>query len=249
MRAVAVTAARYAGVGFLAALLTAAFYRRARAIPPKELAFQHSLNLGLAYAALALLALALAIGPLARLDARALGRLVTVRREVGVVGGALALAHVVLSVKLHVQWRWLLFFFNLKEGRVVEVNYRVDGIANWLGLAAVLLLVPILLSSNDLSERFLGAPGWKWLQSHTYTLFALAAFHTSIFLQVRVRDRARPDDFWRYFWLIVGGAIVLQWLAFAVTIARRRARSRRAAAGSRARQGPEPEPTLAARED
>lgn len=226
------TLLKYGGTSLLAALLTALLTARALAVPAKQLPLQHALNLGLAYAALVLLALALAIGPLARLEARFFGRLVTVRREIGVVGGLLALAHVVLSTRLHVKWQLPLFFFNLKNGRIVELNDRVDGIANWLGLAALLLLVPILLTSNDRAERFLGAPGWKWLQSHTYTLFALAAFHTAIFLQVAVKGRARPDSFWLVFWLAVGGALLLQSLAYAVTIARRRARLRRTTTGA-----------------
>ena len=221
------TALKYLGVGLLAAVLSACFYARANTIPNQHYPALNSLNLGIAYASLALLGLALAIGPLARFSARTFGRLVELRREVGVVGGLLALAHVVLSVRIHVNWRWPLFFFNLDRNRIVEVNYRVDGIANWLGLAPVLLLLPILLSSNDPAERFLGAPGWKWLQSHTYTLFALAAFHTSIFLQAAARGKTRPADFWPIFWLTVGGTLLLQTLAFAVTIARRRARARR----------------------
>lgn len=225
---------KYAGTGLFAALLTA----RALTVPAKQLPLRHALNLGLAYAALALLALALAIGPLARLEARFFGRLVTVRREIGVAGGLLALAHVVLSTQLHVKWQFPAFFFNLKNGRIVELNDRVDGIANWLGLAALLLLVPLLLTSNDRAERFLGAPGWKWLQSHAYTLFALVAFHTAIFLQVAAKGRARPDSFWLVFWLAVGGVLALQALAFAITIARRRARLRRPAS--------RPAPTLGA---
>ncbi len=224
------TALKYLGVALLAAALSAYFYARANTIPNRHHPTLNSLNLGIAYASLALLGLALAIGPLSRLSARTFGRLVELRREVGVIGGLLALAHVVLSVRIHVNWRWPLLFFNVNNDRIVEVNYRVDGIANWLGLAAVLLLLPILLSSNDLAERYLGAPGWKWLQSHTYTLFALAAFHTSIFLQAAAKGKTRPADFWPIFWLTGGGTLLLQSLAFAVTIARRRARTRRSIA-------------------
>jgi DMSO/TMAO reductase YedYZ heme-binding membrane subunit len=231
------TALKYLGVGLLAAALSAYFYARANTIPNSHHPILNSLNLGIAYASLALLGLALAIGPLSRLGARTFGRLVGLRREVGVVGGLLALAHVVLSVRIHVNWRWPLFFFNVNNDRIVEVNYRVDGIGNWLGLAAVLLLLPILLSSNDLAERYLGAPGWKWLQGHTYTLFALAAFHTSIFLQAAAKGKTRPADFWPIFWLTVGGTLLLQSLAFAVTIARRRARIRRSIA-DRSRDAP-----------
>lgn len=216
---------KYSGVAGLGAALTAVFFARAATIPNRHQPFWNNLNLGLAYAAFALLGLALAIGPLARLDARHLGPLVRVRREVGVVGGLGALAHIVLSTGIHVRWRLPLFFFNLRpDGRPAEVNYRIDGIANWLGLAATLLLLPILLSSNDRAERFLGAPAWKWLQGHTYTLFALAAFHVSIFLQAAAKGRARPGDFWLVFWLIVAGTLALQVGAFIVTVARRRRR-------------------------
>lgn len=124
------------------------------------------------------------------------GSLLGLRREVGVIGGVLTLVHVVWSVKLHARWQWALFFFNAKGNRIAEVNYRVDGIANWLGLVAVLLLAPILLSSNSWVERFLGAPGWKWLQSHTYTFFYLLrprrVSHLDLSAGVGQRRRACP---------------------------------------------------------
>lgn len=231
-QAAVATLLRYLVAGLLGAALTAFFAARAGAVPAQHSPRWNSINLGWAYGSLTLLALALALGPLARLHARTFSRLIPLRREIGVVGGLLALAHVVLSAGLHTRWRWPLLFFNLNDGRIAEINYRVDGIANWLGLVATLLLIPILLSSNDVVERFLGAPGWKWLQRHTYTLFALAVFHTSIFLQVAAKGHARPGEFWVVFWLILGSVLLLQGAAFVATIARQRARR----AGRPARQ-------------
>jgi sulfoxide reductase heme-binding subunit YedZ len=187
----------------------------------------NSVNVGLAYASLVLLGLTLAIGPLARLNARWLGRLVPMRRELGVVGGVLALAHVAVSAKVHLEWKWLQFFFTFAGDRRVGVDLEPYGIASWLGLVAIVLLLPLLLTSNDRAERFLGASGWKWVQGHSYTIFALAVFHTAIYLNEAITIGARLAEFWRVLWIVVVPVIALQWTAFAVTVVRRRRAHRR----------------------
>jgi sulfoxide reductase heme-binding subunit YedZ len=221
------TLARYGTAALLGAVLTWVFYLRADRIPSPMHPTLNSFNVGLAYASLVLLGLTLAIGPLARLSARLLGRLVPLRRELGVVGGVLALAHVAVSVKVHLEWQWLRFFFTYAGERRTGVDLEPYGIASWLGLIALIFLVPLLLTSNDRAERFLGASGWKWVQGHSYTIFALVAFHTAIYLNEAIAIRARQGEFWRVFWIVVLLVIGLQWLAFLVTIARRRRANRR----------------------
>jgi sulfoxide reductase heme-binding subunit YedZ len=223
------TVGRYAIAALLGAVLTWVFFRRADTIPSPMHPTLNSINVGLAYASLVLLGLTLAIGPLARLDARRLGRLVLWRRELGVVGGLLALAHVVVSAKVHLEWKWLQFFFTYAGDRRQGVDLETYGIASWLGLVAVIFLLPLLLTSNDRAERFLGASGWKWIQGHSYTIFALVVFHTAIYLNEAIAIQARQTDFWRVFWAVVVVVVALQWLAFAVTIVRRRRASRRTA--------------------
>jgi DMSO/TMAO reductase YedYZ heme-binding membrane subunit len=223
------TVVRYAVAALVGALLTWLFYLRADTIPSPMHPTLNSINVGLAYASLVLLGVTLAIGPLARLDARRLGRMVPLRREMGVVGGLLALAHVVVSAKVHLEWRWLQFFFTYAGDRRLGVDLEPYGIASWLGLVAIILLMPLLLTSNDWAERFLGASGWKWVQGHSYTIFALVAFHTAIYLNEAIAIRARQADFWRVFWAVVVAVVALQWLAFVATIVRRRRANRRAA--------------------
>ena len=72
------------------------------------------------------------------------------------------------------------------------------------------------------------------MQGHSYTIFTLVAFHTAIYLNEAIAIRARQSDFWRVFWLITVAVVLLQWLAFGVTIARRRRASRRTDAASAA---------------
>ena len=143
------------------------------------------------------------------------------------IGGVLALAHVVLSAKVHLEWSWIQFFFTIAGDRIVGVDLSPYGIASWLGLVAGLLLLPLLLTSNERAEHFLGAPGWKWVQGHSYAIFALVAFHTAIYLNEAIGINARQPEFWRVFWLVVGTVVVLQWSAFILTIARRRRAIRR----------------------
>jgi sulfoxide reductase heme-binding subunit YedZ len=54
----------------------------------------------------------------------------------------------------------------------------VDVFANFTGLFAALILLALLVTSNDASLRKLGLPGWKSLQRWNYACFALTVFHT-----------------------------------------------------------------------
>jgi len=185
------TLARYGIVALLGGVLTWLFYLRADTVPSPMHPTLNSVNVGLAYASLVLLGVTLMIGPVARLATRRLGRLVPWRRETGVMSGVLALAHVVVSAKVHLEWKWLQFFFIYAGDQRLTVDLGPYGIASWLGLVAVLLLLPLMLTSNDRAERFLGAKSWKWVQGHSYTIFALVAFHTAIYLNEAIAINAR----------------------------------------------------------
>jgi sulfoxide reductase heme-binding subunit YedZ len=52
------------------------------------------------------------------------------------------------------------------------------GLSNYTGLFAGLILLALLATSNDVSLRKLGNPGWKSLQRWNYACFGLTAIHT-----------------------------------------------------------------------
>ncbi|HEX3754945.1 MAG TPA: hypothetical protein VHV26_07705, partial [Rhizomicrobium sp.] len=53
--------------------------------------------------------------------------------------------------------------------------------ANYTGLAATLILIALLATSNDVSLRRFGTPGWKGLQRWNYFCFGLTGLHTLLY--------------------------------------------------------------------
>jgi len=128
--------------------------------------------------ALFLLHVVLAIGPLARLDARFLPLLYN-RRHLGVATFTLGLAHGVLAL---VQFHAL-----GDENPVVSVlvsNTRFDSISQFpfqqLGLVALAILFLMAATSHDFWLKQLSAPVWKSLHMSVYAAYALLVLHVAL---------------------------------------------------------------------
>ena len=61
------------------------------------------------------------------------------------------------------------------------------GAANYVGLAAAILFVVLLVISNDVSLRRLGTRRWKFIQRWAYAAFALTVAHGILFQLVEKR--------------------------------------------------------------
>lgn len=133
---------------------------------------------GLGAAALTALHVALAAGPLARLDRRFLP-LVHNRRHLGVATALLALAHGALStVQFHA-------FGDVNPiVNIFTANTRVDSVAQFpfqpLGLGALVVLVIMAATSHDFWLANLTAPVWKALHMLVYPAYALAVAHVAL---------------------------------------------------------------------
>lgn len=91
--------------------------------------------------------------------------LIKYRRAIGLTTFFLVLAHFLVWVVLDVQ----------SLGRVwEEVVKRPYGT---VGMAAFVLLIPLAVTSNNLSIRKLGASGWRKLHRLTYPAVVLAGLH------------------------------------------------------------------------
>lgn len=153
----------------------------------------HFWNRTLADAAFALLCLTLIIGPAAQFFPK-LHPLLPWRRELGVVGTAAALLHVLIYMaSLH--WNPLRFFFEVDHG--IGARRDVFAASNWAGLLALGIMLVLGLTANDFSQKWLGR-GWKFLQQQNYTLFALTFLHILLFyyLVYLVKNSAIYSVFW-----------------------------------------------------
>jgi nitrite reductase/ring-hydroxylating ferredoxin subunit/DMSO/TMAO reductase YedYZ heme-binding membrane subunit len=129
-------------------------------------------------AALALLHLVLAIGPLARLDRRFLLLLYN-RRHLGVTAFLCALTHGALAA----------FQFHAQGDRgllesLLTTNLRTDSVAQFpfqqLGLAALAILFLMAATSHDFWLAQLSAPVWKALHMGVYLAYALIIAHVAL---------------------------------------------------------------------
>lgn len=182
---------RHAAVCVLALVLTYLF-TELRA----DWSAMHKWNRAVGDASLLLITVAMTIGPVARLGARFRG-FVPWRRELGIWGTLLAIAHTVIILVGWVEWD-LIRLFGYEWHPVLQRYVMLlhgFGLANAIGIAALLYACVLALTSNDVSQRFLGGAAWKFLQQGAYVLWALLVLHTAYFLYLHFQDfhRKVPD--------------------------------------------------------
>lgn len=139
------------------------------------------LSFATAYPALILVSVSLAIGPIKCLMGAHRAISLDLRRDVGIWAGILAILHTGIGQCVHLRGRpWLYYIYSAREMAKHDFPVRHDlfGFANFTGLAASLILLLLLATSNDISLRRLGIPKWKRLQRWNYVGFGLIAIHT-----------------------------------------------------------------------
>ncbi|MFT5506806.1 MAG: sulfoxide reductase heme-binding subunit YedZ [Gammaproteobacteria bacterium] len=173
-----------------------------------EWSAMHRWNRAVGDMSLLMVALAMAVGPLSRLSARCRG-LVLWRRELGIYGVILAIVHTVIILDGWIEWDLIrLFGYELHPtlAKYVMVQHGF-ALANSIGILALLYGLVLALTSNDLSQKKLGAPVWKFLQQGSYVYWMLIVVHTGYFLYLHFQDfhRRTPDPNWLqqpFAWLV-----------------------------------------------
>ena len=181
-------------------------------------------------AAVVLLLASLAIGPLARLSGSA-GWLVAWRRQIGIWAAVLASAHSLLILDGWARWsvrRFLGYELVPQLGREARMEPGF-GLANLVGLVALVWLLILLATSSDRALRFLGPAAWKWVHQGAYVVFYLVLLHSAYFLflhyTVSFHRAPAPENWFRWPLLLMGLVVLgLQWLALWRTMRRRRER-------------------------
>ncbi len=190
----------------------------------------HRWNRAFGDVSLVLVAFAMALGPMSRLWRR-FTKILPYRRELGIYAVLLALVH---SIIILIGWvdvdlmRLIGFEFHPGLERYVMVQQGF-GLANLIGVLALLYGAVLALTSNDLSLRWLGTPVWKFVQQGTYVLWWLSVLHTGYFLFMHFLDfhRQTPEPNW-FQWPfvgLVGVVLILQVGASSVTWRRGRGRA------------------------
>lgn len=178
-------------------------------------------------ASLLMLYATVSIGATARLWPVA-AQLIPYRREAGIWFGLLALVHTFLILDGWAQWdvlRFLGYEFIPQFGRLVRLEPGF-GLANVVGLVAVLMTIPLIATSTDWAVRKLGGSAWKFLHNATYVIFWLVVLHTAYFLFLHYTAHFHrvppPADWFRLpFVLLTLAVFGLQSFAFIETVQRR----------------------------
>lgn len=124
---------------------------------------------GLSTCAFIMLHVVLAIGPLARFDARFLP-LVYNRRHLGVATFLVGLAHAVVAVGYYHGFGSL--------NALVSLLTLPDRMPfEWFGLGALMILFVMAATSHDFWQKTLGGSAWKWLHLSVYPAYALLVAH------------------------------------------------------------------------
>lgn len=230
------TLPKHVATAALAAVLVALFWRSRM-----EWVSDMRLWRAVGDASLVLLALALAVGPLAVLAPRARG-LLAWRRALGIWFALTGLLHAALVWNGWALWSidrlWGFQELPLASAPAVVLVDPGFGLANLMGLVALAWGLLIAAVSSDIAMRALGSRSWKFVQRFAYVVFYLAGLHAAYFLFLHyeltltslVLQKAVPSPNWFRSWFLalVLGVLALQAAAFARTLAReRRARAPR----------------------
>ena len=165
------------------------------------------------------------IGPLAKLF-RPFGKLAPWRRESGFYFALLALVHGLLILNGWVRWGFYEFF---GYQYVAELNtyLRVEpgfGLANMMGLLALLFALVLAIAIFNKVMKFIGDPAWKWLHNFTYVVFYLMVLHAIYFAFIHYTPSPQrilmgmptnyPDNQLGFFYL---GALISVFIAQALS--------------------------------
>jgi sulfoxide reductase heme-binding subunit YedZ len=146
---------------------------------------EYLLTIGCAYLSLFYIGVTLCIGAFKLLRQRRVPANVDIRRDIGIWAGITGILHVVFAFGTRYNGEILRYFFYPDSVRPLDTPF---GIANDFGLAATIMLILLLVTSNDWSLRRLKGKRWKTLQRLNYVLVALALLHTFLYQDISRRE-------------------------------------------------------------
>lgn len=128
------------------------------------------------YTSLILLSVSLIIGPI-RLLLKKINPVSTyLRRDISILGGTLAIIHSVAGLFVHLRGKtWLYFLEKTEDG--YHIRHDNFGLANYTGLISAMIILVMLITSNDYFLKKLAPAKWKNIQRSSYLMFILIIIH------------------------------------------------------------------------
>ena len=104
----------------------------------------------------------------------------------------------------------------------IEIGGGGYGLANLLGLVALLFALILAATSCSAAIKYLGVQSWKWIQSFSYVIFYLVVGHILYFQFFSTYENNEPDWF-GYAMLILSLIIIfMQSAAFIATLMKKK---------------------------
>ena len=128
------------------------------------------------YISLIILAISLLIGPLNLLLNNKNPISTYFRRDISITGGILAVIHTVAGLFVHLRGKTYLYFLNKSDG---GYSIRLDnfGLGNYTGLISILIIIMLMITSNDYFLKKMSPGNWKNFQRLSYLMFILTLIH------------------------------------------------------------------------
>lgn len=188
----------------------------------------HRWNRAFGDASVVLIAVSMGLGPLSRF-LRAAVPLLPFRREMGIHACLLVIVHAMIVLVGWVEWDLMrLFGFEWHPELLTYVMFQHGfGLANAIGIAALVLAILLAATSSDLAMRRLGVSGWKFLQMGVLPLWWLTVAHVAYFLFMHFlsfhRETPPPNPLQPWFVGLVVLVLGLRGAAYLRTVRARRA--------------------------
>jgi len=162
-------------------------------------------------ASFVLLFLVMIIGPIMRLkkpteNASPLIAPWSWRGELGIWFALMGLAH------------FIIILTERPLASLIKIGGSGFSLANLLGLVALVWGLVLMATSFNKVIMYLGIPSWKWLHSFTNVIFYLVCAHFIYFQFFSTYGEIGPDWFGYMAVIMAGVIIVLQLMAFIVSI-------------------------------
>jgi DMSO/TMAO reductase YedYZ heme-binding membrane subunit/nitrite reductase/ring-hydroxylating ferredoxin subunit len=146
------------------------------------------LSLGTGYVSLILLVVTLSIGTLNLVLKRKNPVNVNFRRDVGIWCGITGVFHGLVSFTIYNSSNILSYFLTKSSNGSYSAEFNLNALSNVVGVLAFLIMLALLVTSNNLSMRYLKGKSWKYVQRLNYPLIILVVVHTIGYLVLNLRE-------------------------------------------------------------
>lgn len=147
-----------------------------------ELTVAGKLSVSSAYVSLLFFVIAIGMGPVDLWRNKKTPLSSYLRRDLGIWSALLAVFHTLAGLQVHLGGKfWHYFVYPSDQAHLIPIRYDFFGLTNHLGLLSAIVMVFLLVLSNNRSIKRLGAAKWKNWQRSAYVLIMFLPLHGVIY--------------------------------------------------------------------